>query len=175
MQNWLGIAGAFVSNFLINNVFGYFTLILSLIIISFGWIIFRRKQIYRLITISIYSLLLMVVLASSSGLLKIFFVKYEFPARLSGAAGDFLSNIVYQFLGSVGASIFFLLFLFITVLLIIDGNILKTLARIKLLFEKLFESFKSEKNKLKTKSEEKKKIKTEEIAADINPEDTRSN
>lgn len=173
MQNWLGIAGAFVSNFLINDILGYFTIILSLIIISFGWIIFRRKQLLRLITISIYSILLMVVLASASGLMRIFIGKNEVPSRLSGVTGDFLSNIVYQILGSVGASIFFLFFLFITAILIIDGNILKTLARIKLLFEKLIESFRSEKTKLKTKAEEKKKIKAEEPEKDINPEDAK--
>ena len=173
MQNWLGLAGAFISNFLINDVLGYFTVIISLIVISFGWMVFRRKAMYRFVTISIYSILLMVVLAASSGVLRIFIGKNNFPSRFSGVVGDFLGNIVYQLLGSVGASLFFVLCLSAIVVLIIDGNILKSLARLKLLYEKIKENFRSEKKKLVTKAEEKKKDKTEETEKQINSEDAK--
>ena len=173
MQNWLGLAGAFISNFLINDVLGYFTVIVSLIVISFGWMIFRRKPMYRFVTISIYSVLLMISLAASSGVLRIFIGKNNFPSRFSGVVGDFLGSIVYQLLGSVGASLFFLLCLSAIVVLIIDGNILKSLARLKLLYEKIKENFRSEKKKLVTKAEDKKKEKAEETEKQINPEDAK--
>lgn len=146
--NLLGIAGAYVSDFLINNLFGYFTIIIPLIFAAFGITLLRKKPLGRTIQFSIYSILIMAVLASLAGLFKIFWGQETISPLFSGTTGDFFANVFYHALGSVGAlvSLFILLVLF--VFLLIDGNVIKTMARMKLYAEKLFESFRKEKEEL---------------------------
>jgi S-DNA-T family DNA segregation ATPase FtsK/SpoIIIE len=152
--NWLGIAGAYVSNFFINSFFGYFSIFVAVVLVLFGSTLLRKKPLGKTIQFSIYSLLLMLCLASTFGLLRIFTGRDAVSAKLSGTSGDFFASVFYQTLGSAGASIFFGLFLILFSLLLIDGNIIKTFARIKLLSEKILESFHQEKTEL-TSSKEK--------------------
>ncbi|HMQ69830.1 MAG TPA: DNA translocase FtsK [Ignavibacteria bacterium] len=146
--NWLGIAGAYVSNFFINSFFGYFSVIIAVVLILFGLTLLRKKPLGKTIQFSIYSLLLMLCLASSFGLIRIFTERDFVSPVLSGTSGDFFASVFYQTLGSAGASIFFGLFLILFTLLLIDGNIIKTFARMKLFSEKLMESFHKEKSDL---------------------------
>ncbi|MEO8665452.1 MAG: DNA translocase FtsK [Ignavibacteria bacterium] len=153
--NWLGIAGAYVSGFFVNNFFGYFSIIVAVIFLAFGISLFRKRSLGRTIQFGIYSLLIMVCLGSSFGLLGIFFGKENIPSKFSGTTGDFFASIFYHTLGSVGASIFFALALILFTLLLIDGNIIKTLARFKIFTEKIKESFHREKEDLISAGEQK--------------------
>lgn len=155
--NWLGIAGAYVSNFFINSFFGYFSIIIAVVLILFGLTLLRKKSLGKTIQFSLYSLLLMLCLASSFGLIRIFTGRDLVSAKLSGTSGDFFASVFYQTLGSAGASIFFGLFLVLFSLLLIDGNIIKTFARLKLLSEKIRESFHKEKSELVSDKEKNKK------------------
>jgi S-DNA-T family DNA segregation ATPase FtsK/SpoIIIE len=146
--NWLGIAGAYLSNFFINSFFGYFSIIISVILFAFGISLIRKKPLGRTIQFSIYSILIMICLASSFGLLKIFAGKDNISSKLCGTTGDFFASVFYHTLGSVGASIFFAIALIIFSLLLLDGNLIKTLARLKLFIEKIKESFHREKEEL---------------------------
>lgn len=155
--NWLGIAGAYVSNFFINSFFGYFSIIIAVVLFLFGLTLLRKKSLGKTIQFSLYSLLLMLCLASSFGLIRIFTGRDLVSAKLSGTSGDFFASVFYQTLGSAGASIFFGLFLVLFSLLLIDGNIIKTFARLKLLSEKIRESFHKEKSELVSDKEKNKK------------------
>ena len=146
--NWLGIAGAYLSNFFINSFFGYFSIIISVILFAFGISLIRKKPLGRTIQFSIYSILIMICLASSFGLLKIFAGKENISTKLCGTTGDFFASVFYHTFGSVGASIFFVIALIIFSLLLLDGNLIKTLARFKLFIEKIKESFHREKEEL---------------------------
>ncbi|MCX6163302.1 MAG: DNA translocase FtsK [Ignavibacteriae bacterium] len=159
INNWLGIAGAFSSNIFVNNIFGYYSIILSLVICIIGYTIFRSKSLYRAISFGIYSVLMMVVLSSGTGLLRFFMGKDSISTKVSGVAGDFLANVFYKFMGNVGASVFLILMFALTAFLLFDSNILKTLARLKLLLEKIKEKFKKEKEDLKIKDEKKQEEK----------------
>ncbi len=134
--NWLGIAGAYVSDFFINNFFGYFSIIISIIFLAFGISLIRKKPLGRTIQFSIYSILIMICLASSFGLLKIFFGKENISPSSAAQPGIFLHQY-FIIPSEVSALLFFLSFLLILFsVLLIDGNIIKTLARFKLLAEK---------------------------------------
>lgn len=159
INNWLGIAGAFTSNIFVNNIFGYYSIILSLVICIIGFTVFRGKSLYRAITFGIYSVLMMVILSSATGLLRLFIGKDSISTKVSGVAGDFLANVLYKFMGNVGASIFLILLFIATAFLLFDSNILKTLARLKILFEKIKDKFKKEKDELKVKEEKKQELK----------------
>ena len=41
--NWLGIAGAYVSDYFVNNLFGYFSVIIAAVFIAFGINLIRKK------------------------------------------------------------------------------------------------------------------------------------
>jgi DNA segregation ATPase FtsK/SpoIIIE, S-DNA-T family len=168
IYNWLGIAGAFTSNIFVNSIFGYYSVILSLIMCIIGYTIFRAKSLYRAITFGIYSVFMMVILSSGTGLLRLFLGKDSISPKVSGVVGDFLANIFYKFMGNVGASVFLVLIFAVTVFLLFDSNILKTLARLKLLLEKIKEKFKREKENLKIKEE--KKLEGKETAASFDNE-----
>lgn len=166
IYNWLGIAGAFISNIFVNNIFGYYSVILSLVICIIGYTILRNKSLYRAITFGISSVVMMVILSSGTGLLRLFLGKDSISPKVSGVVGDFLANVFYKFMGNVGASVFLLLMFAATAFLLFDSNILKTLARLKLLFEKIKEKFKKEKSELKIKEEKKQEIKEAEASFD---------
>ncbi len=146
--NWLGIAGAYVSDYFVTNLFGYFSVIIAVVFISFGINLIRKKALSSTVQFSIYSILLMMVLSSSFGLIKIFSGPENFSSHLSGTTGDFLSNIFYQTLGSVGASVFFAISAVLLSLLLIDGNIIKSFARFKLFAERVKDNFNKEKEEL---------------------------
>ncbi|MEP7146429.1 MAG: DNA translocase FtsK [bacterium] len=174
--NWLGIAGAYVSEFFINNFFGYFSVITAVIFTAFGISLIRKKLLGKTIQFGIYSLLIMVCLGSSFGLLKIFSGKDNISSKLSGTTGDFFASIFYHLLGGVGASIVFTAAIILLSLLLIDGNIIKTMARFKLFAEKIKESFHQEKQELTGINDQKV---SEKLAQKIlkkenqNPEDAR--
>lgn len=159
INNWLGIAGAFTSNVFVNNIFGYYSLIISIVICIIGYTIFRGKALYRAVTFGIYSVLMMVILASATGLLRLFLGRDSISTRVSGVAGDFLGNVFYKFMGNVGSSIFLILMFALTAFLLFDSNILKTLARLKIFFEKIKEKFRKEKDELKVKEVKKQELK----------------
>ncbi|MFZ4589472.1 MAG: DNA translocase FtsK [Ignavibacteria bacterium] len=155
INNLLGIAGAFVANISIENLFGYFTTVIPVILIIIGYTLFRRKEMSRPATISVYLVLFMTALSASAGLIRFFVGTDYMTGAYSGATGNFIASIFYYGLGGVGASVIFIIILALIVMLLIDGNILRSLARIKILFEKIKEKFHKEKEDLVASKEEK--------------------
>ena len=146
--NWLGIAGAYASEFFVNLFFGYFSAIVAIVLLATGISLLRKKPLGRTIQFSIYSILIMICLGSIFGLSRLMFGKENVPLSLSGTSGDFFANIFYQTLGSVGASVLLILSLGLFILLAIDGNILRTFAKIKSFFENMIEKYKAEREAL---------------------------
>ncbi|MEO6695750.1 MAG: DNA translocase FtsK 4TM domain-containing protein [Ignavibacteria bacterium] len=151
--NWLGIAGAYISAFFVINLFGYFSIILAIVFMVFGIAFLRKNLSGKMIQFGIYSILIMSVLGSAAGLLKIFFGPENINSDFSGTTGDFISNIFYQTFGGAGASVLFIITLALFSILLIDGNILKTFARFRLFAEKVRESFHKEKEDLELQNE----------------------
>jgi len=155
INNLLGIAGAFVANISIENLFGYFTAIIPVILTIIGYTLFRRNEMYKPATISVYLLLFMTALSASAGLIRFFVGTDYMTGAYSGATGNFIASIFYYGLGGVGASVIFVILMSLIVMLLIDGNILRSLARIKILSEKIKEKFHKEKEDLVLIKEEK--------------------
>jgi S-DNA-T family DNA segregation ATPase FtsK/SpoIIIE len=140
--NWLGAAGAIVSELLVSKLFGYFSAAIPILITLYGCLLLFKKKFPRIIQFSLYFLLLMVVTASSAGLLKIFMGSEAIPSRYSGATGDYISTILYQSLGSVGASVLLLIALLLNIMLVIDGNLPKSMDRLSRMFSWIFTKLK---------------------------------
>ena len=131
IYNWLGIAGALASNFFVNNLFGYFSGAIPILITLYGGLLLFKQKFSRLIQFSIYFLLLMVTTSAVAGLVRILWGTDNISSRYSGAVGDYIATIFYQTLGSVGASVLLLLALALNVMFVIDGKLGKSLDRLK--------------------------------------------
>ncbi|MCE1164611.1 MAG: DNA translocase FtsK 4TM domain-containing protein, partial [Bacteroidetes bacterium] len=161
INNLLGIAGAYVANLSIESLFGYFTFLIPVGVVIIGFAMFRRISMYKPATISVYLLILMTLISGAAGLARILAGNERISGAYCGATGNFISSIFYYGLGSIGASIIFVVAIGLTGMLLVDGNILKSLARLRLLWDKIKEKFKKEKEDLTVEAEE-KKIKKEE-------------
>ena len=161
IYNWLGAAGAIVSELLVSRLFGYFSAAIPILITLYGCLLLFKKKFPRIIQFSLYFLLLMVVTASSAGLLKIFMGSDAIPSRYSGATGDYISTILYQSLGSVGASVLLLIALFLNIMLVIDGNLPKSMDRLSRMFSWIFAKLKG----LRKPKEESEELVEEEVPA----------
>ena len=161
VHNWLGIAGAVLSDFLIKGAFGYFSLIISIILIVIGYTVLRNKSFYRPVNFSLYALLLMLLGASYAGLLSLFFGRNVISPNLSGTVGDFMANLLYHLIGGVGSSVILILGIIICLIFLFDSNIVKTFHRISTLWEKIKERLHKEKEIIEHKENEKVKENSE--------------
>lgn len=155
IQNWLGIAGAIVSQFFINNLFGYFSSILGLLIILAGVLLVAKKKFRPFVFYFSYAVLLMVLLGAALGLLRIL-SGGAMSSKLSGTGGDFVATIFYKTTGSVGASVIILLLLFVNIFLLINGSIYKSFESLKKFISYLGIKIKDFRENQKLKAEEKK-------------------
>ncbi|MGB9695807.1 MAG: DNA translocase FtsK 4TM domain-containing protein [Ignavibacteria bacterium] len=155
VQNWLGIAGAVLSDFLIKGAFGYFSLIISVILVVIGYTLLRNNSFYKPINFSLYALLLMLLGASYTGLLSLFFGRNIISPNLSGTVGDFMANLLYHLIGGVGSSVVLIISIIVCLIFLFDSNIVKTLHRITTLWGKLKERLHREKEVIEQKETEK--------------------
>ncbi len=135
VQNWLGPVGAYISHYLVYALFGYTSLILSLLLAYQGWHIFRHRNYKELSWISILSLWSMVLLSTIIGWLH---TNTEFPeeAVWGGAAGIAISSVLQNITGL--GSIFILgVLAVITILLLWDRDLQKSIDNLKLWMENL--------------------------------------
>lgn len=174
--NWLGIGGAYVSAFFIRDFFGYYSIFIPVILFALGFPLLWKKPLGRYIQFSIFAFFMMVILGISTGILKIIAGTNTGFLQYAGGAGDTWATIFYKILGGVGASVVFFFLFVLDAFLMIDGSIVKTLARIKLLFLRFIESFKKHEENLTTKQQEKKSALIEEaknkpafIPAEVDP------
>lgn len=157
VHNWLGIAGAVLSDFLIKGAFGYFSLIISIILIILGYTVLRNKSFYKPINFSLYALLLMLLGSSYAGLLSLFFGRNVISSNLSGTVGDFVANLLYHLIGGVGSSVVLIISIVVCLIFLFDSNIVKTFHRIITLWEKLKERLHKEKEIIEQKKTEETK------------------
>lgn len=135
VQNWLGPVGAYISHYLVYSLFGYTSLILCLLFAYQGWHIFRHRNYKELSWISILSLWSMVLLSTIIGWLH---TNTEFPeeAVWGGTAGIAISRVLQNITGL--GSIFILgVLAVITILLLWDRDLQKSIDNLKLWMENL--------------------------------------
>ena len=115
-KNWLGLLGAFFSDYLINGTFGY------PVVILFALLIYVFIDIYKYSTLTpkkvkntLFFLILMLFLSGFLSTLQRFTWLGVVPYEWGGLVGYFLSTILASFLGDFGAFFLFLLALFFTI------------------------------------------------------------
>ncbi len=94
IDNPMGILGLITSYILIKKGFGYVTILLPMIGFAWGWFLFSKKQLDKLIRTSTYLLFLMVLLSLSIGVGSILILdqspsQYFLSGQIGGNLGDF--------------------------------------------------------------------------------------
>jgi S-DNA-T family DNA segregation ATPase FtsK/SpoIIIE len=158
ISNWLGIIGVYISGFLVENSFGYFSFFIPMLLIIYGFLWMRKKYVSENIQFSIYSILLMVFLSAFGGLLYRSLGQNRITYAIQGRSGEYLSTLLYQLIGSFASYMILTILIISAVFLALDRNFFKTLARLKLLYENLKEKYKKSVEEAK---ERKKLLETE--------------
>jgi len=94
IDNPMGILGLITSYLLIKKGFGYVTILLPMIGFAWGWFLFSKKQLDKLIRTSVHLLFLMVLLSLSIAVGSILILdqypnRYYLSGQIGGNLGDF--------------------------------------------------------------------------------------
>jgi len=123
--NWLGIFGAYTSDFLINNTIGIFSIFLTVVLFLFGYSIIFKQKSKLFLKLSNFLLTMGILLSSFMGLLRFKFGVFADLKELSGKIGEFLGQSIGFLLGGLGGIIFFFFAIFLTIFLTFDINFSK--------------------------------------------------
>ncbi|MGA7719624.1 MAG: DNA translocase FtsK 4TM domain-containing protein [Ignavibacteriaceae bacterium] len=121
--NWLGILGAYVSDFFINSTLGIFSIIFPVLFLAWGGAIFVKISFRKLINTSNFIIISAILLSSFFGILRIHFQIFSDVYELSGSVGDYLGLSLSHLLGGIGSIIFLLTAAIIILILAFDIKI----------------------------------------------------
>jgi len=161
VSNWLGVVGAHISFLFVHVLFGYTSIILSLLLFIFGWFVFRNLNLSRLvwpITLGIWSMILF------STTIGWFHNRLEWESAIwSGNSGVAVARIMQNITG-IGSIIILFVLLIITVLMFIDRDLQKTVDKAKMMFENAKRKVSEARETRERKKTEKARIKQQQRA-----------
>ncbi len=153
-HNWLGIFGAYISDFFINSTVGIFSIVFPVMFFIWGYSFFQKINSRTIIHTSNFLIISAIILSTFFGVLRMHYNVFDGVMELSGSVGDYLGEVFSRILGGVGSLIF--LFAAFIVLLIFAFDI-----KVEKIFEYLKLAFTSSVEKLKEASEENGKAEKE--------------
>lgn len=129
IHNWLGIVGAWLSNFFFNSTFGYTTLGIPFFMVVFAKFMFQGESIEdKWIKHTIVYLILSLLLSAFFGTLQNTSLFVDMSHEWYGFIGEFLSSISISIVGIVGSILLYLAALVVTVILGTDIKIDKLIS-----------------------------------------------
>ncbi|HWA05365.1 MAG TPA: DNA translocase FtsK 4TM domain-containing protein, partial [Ignavibacteria bacterium] len=152
-SNWLGIIGVVISGVFVRGAFGYFSLIIPVLFIIFGIQMMRKRSLLSLMQLSVYMLFLMIFSSALFGMFRTTLGVDKIPYTLVGTSGEYFSSIFYLMLGSLGSYILLFGLVAIFGFLLVDRDIAKSFARLKLLIESFREKFRTSMEEMKERRE----------------------
>jgi len=185
-RNLLGIFGAYISDFFINSINGYFSAAFPIVLGIWGARFFKRYNFRTLIHLSNLLLFSAILFATFFGVLTVRYNAFVAVPELSGSVGQYLGSVLSRLLGGIGSIAFIITTFLVLLVFAFDIKIESIYYFIKRLFTKSVNKIKSEYEadadtveikqrdnleKIKKMGEEKKKKrsllmpKTEEAAA----------
>ena len=158
IQNGLGVIGAYLAHFFVHLLFGYMSIIMPLIIVGYGWFIFRNRDVGRMLWPTAYGIWSMVLLSTILGWLN---TNYEWVESVwNGSAGFYIARILQNITG-IGSIIILSVLLLTTLLALLDRDLQHTIERVKDRIANMKQSFADWKERRRRKKEEKRKQKQE--------------
>lgn len=156
VSNWLGIIGVIISGFFVQNAFGYYSIVIPILIAISGILLMRKKSLFPMLQISLYSILLMLLLSSLSGLLRISLGSATISYSIVGRSGEYFSAIFNSLIGIFGSYLVVVSLTIICFFFLIDRDITKTLARLRNWIASIAEKYSAAKDEIKEKREQEK-------------------
>ncbi|HBQ61612.1 MAG TPA: DNA translocase FtsK, partial [Balneolaceae bacterium] len=162
VKNWLGPVGAYISHYLVHSLFGYTSIILAMIVGYHGWHTFRRRDFKELGWLSVLSVWGMVLLSTFIGWLN---SNTGFPddSIWSGAAGVAIAQVMYN-ITNIGSMIILSVLMLVTMLMLVDRDLQKTIDNVKLWIESLQEKLEERRAARQLRKEEKAREREERLA-----------
>ena len=160
-RNWLGIFGAYISDFFINSTLGIFSSVFPLMFLFWGISFLHKINFRKLINISNFLLITGIILSTFFGVLRnhynIFSGLYELP----GSIGDYLGEASSRLLGGIGSIMFLFAASVILLVVAFDIKIEAVFHFVQRLFSQSVDTIKEEleKSKAEEEAESLKKIK----------------
>jgi len=159
-HNWLGIFGAYVSDFFINSTIGFLSIIFPVIIFIWGYTIVRNKEYKLAVYISNFLIAVGIIISSFFGVLRFELGVFMDINELSGKVGGFFGAGIGRLLGGLGSIIFLSVLLFVSFFIVFDIKLGKIFEFIMNLFRGAFtddEEEKKEDTKIQIKKPEEEK------------------
>ncbi len=122
-HNLLGIFGAYLSDFFINNTIGWFSLVFPVVIFVWGFVIIRPKFTHSAIRLSNFLVFSGLILASFFGVLRYSLKLFPDINELSGNVGLFIGTGVGRLFGGLGSIILFAALLLIASIIYFDVHL----------------------------------------------------
>src|ERR1035437_10199632 len=101
-RNWLGISGAYVSDFFFNRVTGYSSIVFPVVLFIWGLRFFKRFNFRILIHLSNFLHISSLILSTFFGVLRVNYKTFANVKELSGSIGEYLGSVLGRLLGGVG-------------------------------------------------------------------------
>jgi len=117
VHNWLGILGAYLSDFFINSTLGYFSIVFPILVFIWGLAIIKEDGFKISLHLSNFLLVFAVIISTFFGMLRIELHLLEDFLILSGNVGDFFGGAIGRLLGGLGSGIVLLSILAISTIL----------------------------------------------------------
>lgn len=138
-QNWLGLIGAMLSQFMINSALGYPVGLIPILIVVWGWYLLRDKETRRLIVLTNYTLIFIVLTSTMFGLIRLMSEESLLTMNWAGMIGDYLARSMSKLLGLVGSSIVTVTLLIGIIVFAVDLDLQRSMDRIRQLYAGLID------------------------------------
>ena len=120
VHNWLGILGAYLSNFFINSTIGYFSIVFPVLLFIWGFAIIKEDNYKLSLHLSNFLIAFALILASFFGMLRVELHLLPDFVELSGNVGDFFGGAIGRLLGGLGSIIVLISILTISTIIAFD-------------------------------------------------------
>jgi len=108
IYNWMGVAGAYTSDFFVTSTIGYFSLVFPILLFLWGLSFFIQMDLNKKLKITNLSIIFSIIAASVFGVLSSEYGFLNDTVVFSGAIGIFLGSASGVLLGGIGSLLFFL-------------------------------------------------------------------
>lgn len=120
IHNSLGIVGVYCAYFFVQILFGYMSFFIPLLMLGYGWMMFREKSIQKMLWPTVYGLWSMILLSTFFGWIAL--KSAGFPMAWSGGTGFGIAVVLTNVL-NIGAIILLCFLLIVTAMAVLGGDL----------------------------------------------------
>src|SRR5690606_3910915 len=143
-RNWLGIFGAYISDFFINSTLGIFSAVFPIMFFIWGFSFFQKINFRFIIHTSNFLLISGILLASFFGVVRSHYNLFANVYELSGGIGDYTGDVLRKLLGGIGSLLFLTGSMVVLLIIVFDLKIEKIFQFLKNVFSHSVNTIKEE-------------------------------